>query len=227
MRKAEPGSAAIYRDLRRRLVASEFPPAQRMRSAHMRTEYGVAASTMREVFFRLASEGFLDFEDQKGFRVPKMDVAILHDLTVMRLLLEKEGARLSLDRGDLEWEARLAAAHHKLAHLEQRLRDRSAVRTDPELGDIWNAAEYGFHDTLMSACGSQMLRDTHRRFYDRFRQFVVQRDGNAGFLEQNIAQHKAILDAALARDQAATAAAIHDHLAHNLIADPGTPEPVA
>ena len=118
-------------------------------------------------------------------------------------------------RGGLEWEASLTAAHHKQRHIEQQLAERPP--SGPDIA-LWSDAELGFHETLLSACGSPILRETHRNVYAQFRQQMVgvQRDFGRNYFEAIIAEHQAILDAALARDAEACRTAIYDHLKRNI-----------
>ena len=66
----------------------------------------------------------------------------------------------------------------------------------------------------ISACGSPLLIETFGRGYLQFRQQFVgqQRDFGANYFEAIIAEHQAIVDAALARDQEACRRAIFEQI---------------
>ncbi|WP_299287853.1 GntR family transcriptional regulator [uncultured Tateyamaria sp.] len=206
----------IYNALRHRLMTNGFEHGQKVRAEHLRIEFGCSASTIREVLFRLSTIGLVEFREQRGFRVPEQSRALIHELTHLRVLLEAEGTAMSIRRGGVAWEARLTAAHHQLSHLEMRL--QSAQDTAPFI-DLWFDAERQFHETLISACGSDALRDTHHQVYCRFRQQLMIEDRAFDFISENIRQHQQILDAAMAGDEALTRHKIHDHLARHLMAD--------
>lgn len=190
-------SAEIYTDIKDRLCSGKFIQGSRLRAEKLRQTYGCSASTMREVFFRLACEGHIESIEQKGFRVPMGTAEIRTELIGLRVMLEKEGARLSLEKGDLEWEAQLTASYHKLNHIELTIVDTGKIL--PHVL-VWNKAEFSFHEALISACGSRLLMNTHRNIYERFRQHLIGDDTSFGFRRENIAEHRQILDAALARD---------------------------
>ena len=145
--------------------------------------------------------------------MPELSSILQHELTQMRILLESEGARLSIRLGTVAWEAQLSAAHHKLSHIERRIRDNGGLTN---LVDLWSNAELEFHQTLISACGSDVLKRTHRGIYNRFRQQLITSDRDFVYIPENVEQHKAILDAALDRDEKRTCRHIHDHLSRNL-----------
>jgi DNA-binding GntR family transcriptional regulator len=211
--KAQIMDADIYEDMRHRLITGEFGYGTKLRAEKLRLDYGCSASTVREVLFRLSTVGLVQFQEQRGFRAPEQCRARQHDLTHMRILLEQEGACLSARLGDLEWEARLAAAHHKLSHIELRVRSSGDV---VPLVNLWSRAEQEFHETLMEACGSPLLKQMHLEIYQQFRQQLVSAETNFGYFPENIEEHQAILKAALDRDEKRLRAAIHDHLARNL-----------
>lgn len=203
----------IYQHLETRLVSNEFVHGARLRAEVLRHEYACSASTVREVLFRLSNVGLVDFFEQRGFRVPERSAEKLIELTHMRILLEGEGAALSIRNGGVVWEAKLTAAHHKLSHIEKRI----GAQEDPSgLADIWSQSEDEFHQTLISACGSQTLKSMHRRIYAQFRQQLMVMDRKFDFISENISHHANILDAAVRGDEALTRSRIHEHLARHL-----------
>jgi len=120
-----------------------------------------------------------------------------------------------MKNGGIEWESQLSATHYKLKHIENRInRDNNQA----ELIRLWSDAEWEFHDTLTSACGSSMMRETYRNVYDQFRQQVVsiERDFGQDYFDTIVTEHQAILDAVLAKDRDACEQAIYDHLKRNL-----------
>jgi len=208
-----PNDSDIIESLRNRLVNGHFEPGQRLQAEKLREDYQCSASTIRESLFRLSTEGLVEFLEQRGFRMPRISAKLQHDLTLMRIMLESEGARLSIRNGGVLWEARLAAAHHKLSHIESRVRIANSTEN---LIDLWTAAELEFHETLIDACRSEILKKTHRAIYHQFRQQLITTDQKFVFVPENIEQHKGILDAALDRDEDLIAQRIYGHLARNL-----------
>lgn len=209
-----PFDSSIFETLRYRLMTNGFSHGEKLRAEHLRSEFDCSASTIREVLFRLSTLGLVDFQEQRGFRVPAQSRELLHELTHLRILLEAEGTVMSIRRGGIAWEARLTAAHHQLSHLESRL--QTAADHGPFV-DLWFAAEQQFHETLISACGSDTLKETHMRIYCRFRQQLMVEDRAFDFISGNIRHHQQILDAAMSGDEARVRAQIHEHLARHLM----------
>jgi DNA-binding GntR family transcriptional regulator len=208
----------IYEDLQRKLVTAAFGPGQKLKPAELQGAYGCSANTIRDVLLRLSKVGLVEFEMQRGFRARRSSPEHRHDITQIRILLEQEGTRLSILNGGLDWEARLSAAHHKLRHIEsQMLRDHE----HGAYATLWSDAEFEFHDTLIAACGSPVLREMFASVYVQFRQQMVnlERDFGTDYFKAIIDEHQDIVDAALSRDVATCQMAIYNHLRRNLAPD--------
>jgi DNA-binding GntR family transcriptional regulator len=201
---------SIYAHVNERLAVGEFAPGARLKADALRQDYGVSASTMRELLFRLACGGFVDFEEQRGFSVPPASMERLLEVRHLRTVIETEGARLAIERGDMEWEARLNAAHHKLAHIEFKMREAGRLRENIA---IWTRFDWEFHETLVSAAGSELLTETLHGLFLKYRQRLVAFVPDYGFRRGTVDEHGAILEAALARDAERCAAAIRTHYA--------------
>ncbi|MGC1494223.1 MAG: GntR family transcriptional regulator [Sulfitobacter sp.] len=206
----------IYQTLKQRLITNGFEHGAKLRAEVLRNEFGCSASTVREALFRLSTVGLVNFQEQRGFRVPERSAQKLIELTHLRVLLEGEGSVLSIRNGGVAWEARLTAAHHKLSHIEKRIHSQS---NPSELIDIWFSSENEFHQTLISACGSDMLTQMHGRIYAQFRQQLMVADMRFDFISENIEHHAQILDAAMAGDEALIKARIYHHLERHLSGD--------
>jgi len=209
-----PYNTDIFETLRHRLMTNGFGHGQKVKAETLKAEFGCSASTIREALFRLSTLGLVDFQEQRGFRVPQRSQQLLHELTHLRVMLEGEGCVMSIRRGGVAWEARLTAAHHQLSHLESRL--QSATDKSPFV-DLWFDAERQFHETLIAACGSDVLKDAHHAVYCRFRQQLMVEDRAFDFISGNIRHHQQIVDAAMSGDEVLTRQKIHDHLARHLI----------
>lgn len=95
-------SERAYDRIRDDIVFARLAPGLRLRLDRLATEYGVGVSTLREILNRLASEGLVLAEDQRGFRVMPASSVDFEDVAAMRLLLETTALPLSLAAGDLE-----------------------------------------------------------------------------------------------------------------------------
>ena len=178
-----------YRRIRSDIIFGVLTPSGRLKLNSMKEDYGLSVSTLREILNRLASEGFVVAEGQRGFEVAPVSIQNLRELAGLRILLEHHAMTESFRAGDVEWEGRVVSAHHKLAATERAIQSEG---DDPELRKRYDGE---FHQALISACGSRELMQTHAVIFDKYFRYALQYRGSA-----TIAQHKALLDCALKRD---------------------------
>jgi DNA-binding GntR family transcriptional regulator len=107
--------------------------------------------------------------------------------------------------GDIEWEARVVSAHHKLASVEARM----LAGEDRRL-ETWKQYDFEFHHALVSACGSQALIDLHAGVYDRYLRYLLITVVFRG--EETSSEHHALLACALKRDVAEATSILTRHV---------------
>jgi DNA-binding GntR family transcriptional regulator len=202
---AEGVSDSAYRRIKTDVIFGRLEPGLKLKLEKLAASYGASVSTLREALNRLCSEGFVVAEGQKGFEVAPISPDEFRELAEMRELLEGHALEGAFQDGDLDWEARVVAAHHKLAALERMMLSGESSRAEE-----WKQCDWQFHHALISACGSRVLLDAHAAVYDKYLRYqmigVVFR-GEAAALE-----HKRLLDAALKRDLASAQKTLRSHL---------------
>jgi len=126
----------------------------------------------------------------------------------MRQLLECHALRQSIGRADLDWEARVVGAYHKLSKVE------ALVEIDPQrYGDDWERYNQEFHAALIANCHSRWLRLYHKAMYDHSQRYRMLSLKTKPFpRSQSAEEHRRILDAALARDADAAAGLLAQHI---------------
>jgi DNA-binding GntR family transcriptional regulator len=210
-------SERAYQGLRIDILSGALSPESRLSASTLKSRYNVSASTLREALTRLVGDSFVTFEGQKGFRVAPISYEDFADLTEFRKLIETAALRRSIENGDEHWEGALIASFHRLSKVEQRLREALAQREQEVIVKIrheWEQRNRAFHTTLVSACNSKRVKQVHSVLYDqaeRYRQITFNSQLEAGRDVHD--EHRAILDATLARnaDAACNFAASHIH----------------
>ena len=202
---SETAGETAFRQLRQDIISGRLVPRRKLRLERLRQEYDVSIATLREVLARLASEGLIVFEALKGFEVAPISASDLREIAEMRCLLESHALALSFEAGDLDWEARVVGAHHKLSRMEDRM-----LAGDRSVAPLWKAYDREFHIALISACGSGELLAAHGGIFDRFLRYqmlLVMFRGQTATQE-----HDALLTAALARDTAEARTVLEGHI---------------
>lgn len=206
-REAEQDTVGIraYRQIRADIIFSRLAPGQRLRLDALRQHYGVGISTLRELLSRLVAEGLVLAEGQRGFEVAPVSAANLREIAALRLLLEGHALEQSFAAGDMEWEGRVVAAHHKLALMERRM-----VQGQREDTELWKRYDWEFHHALISACGSAALLELHAPIYDKYLRYQMV----LGLYRGDVAsdEHQRLLAVALKRDAAAARDILATHI---------------
>jgi len=197
----------VHGALRTDILFGRRLPGARLQLNDLAEQHGVSLSVVREAVTRLASEDLVEATPQRGFRVRPLSVDHLQDLTWVRVELETLALRQSIAKGDVSWEADLVAAHHRLAVTPMYFADGTG-NTD------WMAAHGAFHAALAAAAGSPILERLRRQLYDAselYRYWSAHLPRH--HTHRDVAdEHKAIVDAALARDADRAVELLTQHL---------------
>ena len=181
----------VYRKMRRDIISGKLAPGSKLRIEHIRKEYDVGATPLREALSRLSSDGFVETEGQRGFRVTALSIEDLNDITELRITLELKALRQSVESGDEAWESGVVCSYCQLTKLESK-----GVSQIPE----WEQRNHDFHWALLAACKSPWLLRFYGIVYDQHKRYrnlslltsLKSRDVHA--------EHELIYQAALARD---------------------------
>lgn len=196
---------SAYRAIRNDIIFGRLKPSERLRLEPLRKRYSVSVTTLREMLNRLASEGFVVAEGQKGFQVAPVSDGDLREIAELRILLEGHALAQSFERGDLDWEAQVVAAYHKLHRLETKM-----IEGDTAVREDWKRADWGFHQALIAGCGSRQLMQVHGQIFDKYLRYQMLTLTFRGRVAAR--EHKALLDAALVHDASQAMIVLREHI---------------
>jgi DNA-binding GntR family transcriptional regulator len=208
MAAKSPKAERVYRELRADILAGRHEPGARLPYAQMCDRYNTSMGVLRESMLRLTEQGLVRGELQQGFQVTPLSKGDLVELTDARRELESLTLRRALADGDVEWEARLMAANHRLS------RAQIIDADDPQrLSDSWVTAHAEFHDALLNGCANERLKNMTAALRDSaelYRRWSLPLGDNAN---RDVAEeHAAILEAAIARDAERAVALLVGHI---------------
>jgi len=185
-------ASSVYGQLRHDILHGHIPPGQKLRIESVCGRYGVGNSPVREALNRLSSEGLVDRQEQRGFRVVSTSPQDLAELVDTRCWLEEIALRRSIAQTTAKWHEALVLALHRLTRVP-----RSSSADSYQENAEWERLHRQFHRTLLSGCGSgRLLRyceDLADHAY-RYRQLSMRK----AHLKRNVhVEHNAIVDAVL------------------------------
>jgi len=197
-------TTVAYEALRADILSGRHVPGKKLKIQELAEEFGVSPGAVREALSRLVPEELVVSRDQRGFLVAPLSLADLADLTDIRCEVESLALRRSVALGDVNWEAGLLAAEHRL-----RSKAPPVGAEDPMLK--WRQNHAAFHRALVSGCGSRRLIGLHAQLYEqseRYRGLSNHVDPDRDVDDE----HHRIVEFALARDADALVHAMVEHL---------------
>jgi len=198
----------VYELLRADILAGRLQPGSRLRYAELCDRYETSTGVLREAMLRLSEQGLVKGEPQQGFQVVDLSIEDLRDLTGARVVLESLALRSALADGDIEWESRILASHHRLSRTAQYDAD------DPDrLSDEWVAEHAEFHRALLDGCTNRRIKEIARSLRDSaelYRRWSLPLGKGAD--RDVAAEHDQLLQAVLDRDTDRAVQSLTNHI---------------
>lgn len=201
--------ASTYQRIKKDIIFGTLKPGAKLKLDALKKRYEASLSTLRETLNRLASEGFVDAPEQRGFFVKPVSAEDLTEIANLRVLLECHALRLSIANGDTDWEGNLVAAHHKLHLMEERL--LSGDETEKE---AWKRYDWEFHQAMIAACNSDNLLALHATLFEKYLRYQMLILTYRG--AEAVEEHRKMFEAALARDADAASDMLELHIVNGL-----------
>ena len=193
----------VAEQLRQRIFRRELEPGSWIDELKIAEEFGISRTPLREALKVLAAEGLVTMKVRRGAYVTEMSEKDLRDVYHLLSLLESDAAGVVAERATPEQQQTLKELH---AELEAAVADR----------EKFFAINERFHMLVLEMADnrwrSQMVGDLRKvmklnRHNSLFKQ---------GRIEDSLAEHRAVLQAMLARDGAGTMQAMQTHFAQGL-----------
>jgi DNA-binding GntR family transcriptional regulator len=179
--------AAAVEQLREAIIRGVYRPGQRLKQQELARALGCSPVPIREALHRLAAEGFVVIDPQRGARVADFNSREIEEIYEVRTLLEGRAAERAAERMTPETARRLRAILDKM--------------DSPAIAPVdWVRLNWEFHDGLYATADQEFLRkviSNLRRSMEPYLRLDVAQVGNytAGRRE-----HRAILQACVRGD---------------------------
>jgi DNA-binding GntR family transcriptional regulator len=187
--------------LRRAIVHGELLPGERLYAERLAEQWGVSPTPLRETFQRLAGEGLVVIEPQRGARVAPITLRDAVEIYEMRLLLDPVAIEQSVRAaaGAADFVADVVSSHQALV---RRHRTMAA----------YHDAHRQFHLTLVSRCPNERMRGQIAQLLEHSQRFQVIGVGQGVRAGDPAAEHLALCEAAIDGRAADAAAVLRSHL---------------
>ena len=188
-------------ELRRRILTGEVRPGEPIRAEQIAAELDVSRVPVREALKILEGEGQVAYRPHHGYTLTELDLDDLREIYRIRRLLEDEAARVALPRLTVE----------DLDAMRDLIDDMEALGGDVAPMAVANRR---FHMILLEASGMPHLLHHVRLLWnasDHYRSVYYLDDAHRREVH---ADHRRIVEACVARDEAALIAALDEHRDH-------------
>jgi DNA-binding GntR family transcriptional regulator len=178
-----------YDEIRAMIVHGPLGPGARLGQAELADQLGISRTSVREALRRLAGDGLVDFEVNRGFFVADIGLDRVLERLEARLLLEPGIARLAADR----------RTDHDLAAMCEAIEAEAASRSSDDAHD----ASRAFHVAVATAAHNEALVRLLESLWiaDVGRRLLAQRRRTPSWQAADVEEHHTIL-AALERGDA-------------------------
>lgn len=198
------GTDFAHHTLRSRIVAGVYEPRTQLKEEHLADEFGMSRTPVRAALKKLASEGLVVVESNRGVFVAGWTKWDIEEMFGLRAILEPHAARLAAERATPEDVENLHAINKRMA---------SAVSRDGEAAiSKVQAANREFHMALLDCAKSQRLKSMLSTLIDMpiiTRSFVLYSKSD---FQRSLQQHRDIADAVGGRNPDLAAMLMSAHI---------------
>jgi len=177
-----------YDEIRSLIVAGALAPGSRLGQGELADRLGISRGSVREALRRLAGDGLVEFEVNRGFFVAEVGLDDVRHRLEARLVLEPEIARL-------------AAARRTEADLEL-MRETIAAEASARTSDEAHDASRAFHFAIAAATRNGAFTKLLDGLWiaDVGRRLLAQRRQSQDWQDHDVAEHRVIVEALEAGD---------------------------
>ncbi|MEJ2858216.1 MULTISPECIES: GntR family transcriptional regulator [unclassified Saccharothrix] len=185
----------VLNAIRAGIVNGDLPPGRPLVEAELAAGFGVSKTPVREALKLLGGSGLVTISDYKGVSVREVDVELVRSVYDVRVLLEPEALRRSVDdRARARSEAGAGAGGEDVGWgLAREALEAAEGAGSPGARSLANRA---FHRALYAGCGNPLLVEVLDGLGDRTALISRVGWGLSDSWAAEAEEHRAILDAA-------------------------------
>jgi DNA-binding GntR family transcriptional regulator len=190
------------RALENEILAGDLRPGDHLNEPDLADRFGVSRTPIREAMRHLSASGLVEISPRRGAFVARISTRTLIELFELMTEIEVLCASLAAKRARPDQREAMIAVHRAYQPLTRRSEDAEAYFTEST----------GFHRLVYAATQNSALEALANQTYARLLPYRRRQQLAAAHRpEVSFAEHQSVLDAILAGDEAAAAAAMRRH----------------
>lgn len=136
----------VYEDIKQQIIDEKLSPGHWFVERELCAAYGLSRTPIREILWKLMSDGFLDQEPNRGFVVRKLGLEQIFEVFQAREAVEGMAARLACSKGDESFRSSLRKIMERLKQLD--------AEANPAQG---SALGRQLHGAIVDAAGNRIM----------------------------------------------------------------------
>ncbi|HVR45201.1 MAG TPA: GntR family transcriptional regulator [Candidatus Binatia bacterium] len=198
--KLESTASALAERVREDILQGTFAAGDPLPQEEIAARYGVSRSPLREALRQLESEGWIDYQPNRGAVVATITAKDVRELYAVRHILEEGAIERAIPQLD---DARLREA--------KRIDSELRHTTDPAKAVVLHRE---FHETIYGALENPRLIEAIFRHHVRAQRLPDPQARIAAVAKASRVDHRVLLEACERRDRRAAVHATREHLNH-------------
>lgn len=185
------------------IANGQFEPGMALVESQLREQLNVSRSTLREAFRLLQDRGLIENVPHRGFSVTTLDERKVREIYELRMVLESQAVRWTVERGGFSDEA--------VGEVQAAFQTMCDLTTDGTLIDMVEA-DMNFHRVLCSFCDNTLLLSVLDGLRLHTRRFILFTKLYQSDLATEAETHRPIVEALLAPNQAQLEQVVREHI---------------
>ncbi len=178
-----------YSDLKRRVLTLDLAPGSALDEIMISEAYGLSRTPLRDVYQRLAGEGYIDLKANRGATVSSMDLSTMRNFFQSAPMIYAAIARLATEQASTE-------QVNRLKQIQTRFKRAVSKNASAEM----SVHNHHFHELLGEMAESPYLQPSlcrllidHTRMSHRF--YRIRQKKSIARIRKSSVQHDQMIDA--------------------------------
>jgi len=161
----------IYKELKTKIMSGKLLPGSILVEREISDEYSISRTPVREILWRLLSDGLLEQEPSRGYIIRKISLEEIFNIFQSREAIEGMAARLACLKGDAKFFSKINEIGKKIKEVDIEKNTQEGVFFGRKL-----------HDVIIYTASNPFLS----QFYNKLR--------NLSSLTRNITQRSILIE---------------------------------
>lgn len=192
---------AVYEDIKQQIVDEKLSPGHWFVERELCAAFGLSRTPIREILWRLMSDGFLEQEPNRGFVVRKLGLEQIFEVFQAREAVEGMAARLACSKGDESFRSALREMLERLNRLDAEI--------DPAQG---SALGRELHGAIVEAARNRIMVGIYENLKNLsiLTSNITRKSPNIEKISKEA--HLILIDALLEQDEETSERIMREHL---------------